>query len=462
MKKILVTFFLLTCIKFLAFSQSFEDSSKHWVDSVFNSLNDDQRIAQLIILRESSYTKDGPVYYDSAITEAIKKYNIGGIVLFQGTPVKQADFINYFQSIAQTPLMVCIDGEWGLGMRLDSVAPLNHQMMLGAINDSALIYQYGKLVGRQCKRMGIQVNFAPVVDINNNPDNPVINDRSFGENKYKVARYGIAYMKGMEAEGIISCAKHFPGHGDVSVDSHLDLPVINKTMTQLNSLELYPFKKIFSAGIPSVMIAHLYVPAIDSTPNTATSLSKKNVTGLLRDKLHYNGLTFTDALGMKGVAKYFPGGQIAVQSLVAGNDILDLPENVDSAIAKIRQAIDSNVLSWNDIYEKCKKVLLYKYKYGMANPQPINTVNLTEDLNKGIPEMKKLVAENAITILKNEDKRFFPLTAENKRIAYVGIGLDSANTFASRIQHDLKADGFYFSYKEECRKNTNLGQPDKK
>ena len=450
MKKFLLSFFFVACIKFMAFSQSVSDASKHWTDSVFNSLSDEQRIAQLIILRESSFTKDGPVYYDSAITAAIKKYNIGGIVLFQGTPVKQANFINYFQSIAQTPLMVCIDGEWGLGMRFDSVAPLNHQMMLGAINDSALIYRYGTLVGRQCKRMGIHVNFAPVVDINNNPENPVINDRSFGENKYKVASYGIEYMKGMQAEGILSCAKHFPGHGDVSVDSHLDLPVINKSMTQLNSLELYPFKQIFKAGIPSVMTAHLYVPAIDSTPNTATSLSKKNVTGLLRDQLHYDGLTFTDALGMKGVAKYFPGGQIAVQSIVAGNDILDLPENVDSAIAKIKQAIDSNVLSWNDIYEKCKKVLLYKYEYGMAHPEPINTDNLTEDLNKGIDEMKKLVAENAITILKNKDKQFFPLTAENKKIAFVGIGIDSANTFGSRIQNDLSADGFYFNYLEEA------------
>jgi beta-glucosidase-like glycosyl hydrolase/CubicO group peptidase (beta-lactamase class C family) len=450
MKKILLTFFLFTGFKFVAFSQSSVSTSRHWVDSVFNSLNDDQRIAQLIILRESSYTKDGPVYFDSAITEAIKKYNIGGIVLFQGTPVRQADLINYFQSIAQTPLMVCIDGEWGLGMRFDSVAPLNHQMMLGAVNDSALIYQYGKLVGRQCKRMGIHVNFAPVVDINNNPENPVINDRSFGENKYKVARYGIAYMKGMEAEGVLSCAKHFPGHGDVSVDSHFDLPVINKSLNQLNSLELYPFKKMFAAGVPSVMTAHLYVPAIDSTPNTATSLSRKAITGLLRDKLHYEGLSFTDALEMKGVAKYFPGGEIDVQSLIAGNDILDLPENVDSAIAKIREAIDSNRLSWDDIYEKCKKVLFYKYKYGMAFPKPVNIENLTTDLNEGIPEMKKLVAENAITILKNKDKRFSPLTAENKKIAYVGIGIDSANTFASRIQNDLKADGFYFSYNEDA------------
>ncbi|MEO8820225.1 MAG: glycoside hydrolase family 3 N-terminal domain-containing protein [Ginsengibacter sp.] len=449
MKKILFTFSFLICLKFFAFSQA-PNAAIHWSDSVFNSLNDDQRIAQLIILRESSYNPEGPVYYDSAITEAIKKYNIGGIVLFQGTPDKQANFINYFQSIAKTPLMVCIDGEWGLGMRLDSVMPLNHQMMLGAMNDSALVYQYGKLVGRQCKRMGIQVNFAPVVDINNNPNNPVINDRSFGENKYKVASYGIAYMKGMQAEGVLSCAKHFPGHGDVSVDSHLDLPVINKSMAQLNALELYPFKRMFAAGVPSVMIAHLYVPAIDSTANTATSLSKKAVTGLLQDKLHFDGLSITDALGMKGVAKYFPGGQIAVQSLVAGNDILDLPENVDSAIAKIRQAIDSNQLSWNDIYEKCKKVLRYKYMYGVANAQPINTDHLAFDLNAGIPEMKKIIAENAITILNNKDKEFFPLTDENKKIAYVGIGIDSANTFASRLQNDLKADAFYFNYKEDA------------
>jgi beta-N-acetylhexosaminidase len=449
MKKILATFFLLTSLKIIAFSQISNPAALHWADSVFNSLNDDQRIAQLMILRESSFSKNGPIYYDSAVTVAIQKYNIGGICLFQGTPVKQANFINYFQSIAKTPLMVSIDAEWGLGMRFDSVTPLNHQMMLGAIHDPALIYQFGKLVGEQCKRMGIQVNFAPVVDINNNPNNPVINDRSFGENKYKVAQYGIAYMKGMQDEGVLACAKHFPGHGDVSVDSHLDLPVINKTMEQLDSLELYPFKKMFAAGVGSVMIAHLYIPAIDNTPNTATSLSKNNVTGLLRNKLHFNGLTFTDALGMKGVSKFFPGGQIAAQSLIAGNDMLCLPEDVPASIAKIREAIDSNKLSWNDIYEKCKKVLAYKYMYGVANVQPVNTNNLASDLNEGIDEMKKKIADEAITILNNQDKDFFPVTTEKgKQIVYVGLGIDSANTFSKRLKDDLNADAFYFNYKE--------------
>ena len=450
MNKFWITGFLLLTISSSTFSQVKKSMyAQHWADSVFNTLNDDQRIAQLMVLRESSYTKDGPVYYDSLIADAITKYDIGGIVLFQGGPVQQAKFINYFQSIAKTPLMVCIDGEWGLGMRQDSVIPLNHQMMLGAVNDTSIISAYGKLVGEQLKREGIQVNFAPVVDINNNPDNPVINDRSFGENKYKVARYGVTYMKAMQNEGVLACAKHFPGHGDVSVDSHLDLPVINKSMQQLDSLELYPFEQMFNAGVGSVMIAHLYIPAIDSTTNTATSLSKKNVTGLLRNKLNFQGLTFTDALGMKGVAKYFPGGQIAAQSLIAGNDMLCLPEDVATSIAKIKEAIDSNRLSWNDIYEKCKKVLEYKYLYGVADAKPIDTTHLVNDLNTGVNVMKKLVAENAITILSNNDKEFFPLTDEDKKIAYIGIGIDSANTFASRLKDDLKADAFYFDYQED-------------
>ncbi len=450
----LLVFILITVLHLKSFAQPVPDTAaQHWADSVFNTLSDDERITQLMVLRESEITKDGVVIYDSAITAAIKNYNIGGIVLFQGDPVRQANYINFFQSIAKTPLMVCIDGEWGLGMRMDSVIPLNHPMMLGAVQNSGIIYNYGKLIGEQCKRMGIQVNFAPVVDINNNPENPVINDRSFGENKYHVANYGVAYMQGLQSQGVLACAKHFPGHGDVSVDSHLDLPVINKTMEQLDSLELYPFRKMFEAGVGSVMIAHLYIPAIDSTANTATSLSKNNVTELLRNKLHYNGLTFTDALGMKGVAKFFPAGEIAAQSLIAGNDMLCLPEDIPTSIAKIREAIIGQKLSWEDIYSKCKKVLVYKYKYGVANVAPVDTENLTEDLNRGVNEMKERVAKNAITVLSKENEKFFPLSRKDlnkNEIAYLALGIDSANTFSQRMKDDYNADIFYFDYKENA------------
>lgn len=448
----------LTAITFLIssitlYGQTTDSTAAYrWADSVFQTLTDDQRIAQLMVLRESSYTSEGPVYYADSIEDAIKRYNIGGIVLFQGTPSRQASYINHFQEISQTPLMVCIDAEWGLGMRLDSVMPLNHQMMLGAMDDTALVYEYGKIVGQQCKRMGIHVNYAPVVDINNNPANPVINDRSFGENKYKVARFGVAYMRGMQDQGIMACAKHFPGHGDVSVDSHKDLPVINKSFEALDSLELYPFKKMFDAGVASVMIAHLYIPAIDPTEHTASSISKKTVTGLLRNQLGYHGLSFTDALGMQGVAKYFPGGKIAAQSLIAGNDMLCLPENVPKAIASVRAAIDEGLLSWNDIYEKCRKVLLYKYMWGMAHPQPVQIEDLTADLNANIPVLKTKVAREAITLLSNKDNIFFPLkqNKKNLNIAYVGLGLKEETAFGKKLKAEYQSDNFYFGYDEDA------------
>ncbi|MES2430002.1 MAG: glycoside hydrolase family 3 N-terminal domain-containing protein [Bacteroidota bacterium] len=427
-----------------------------WVDSVYNSLNPDERISQLMVLRLSTYDfkNKKAIFFDKEVGEAVKKYNVGAVCLFQGDPVKQATVLNELQAMAKTPIMTCIDAEWGVGMRIfDSVKALPHQMMLGAVSDPAIIYQYGKLVGDQCKRLGINVNYAPVVDINNNPNNPVINDRSFGEDKYKVASYGIQYMKGMQDVGVMACAKHFPGHGDVAVDSHLDLPVINKTFDQLDSLELYPFKQIFNAGVGSVMIAHLYIPAIDNTPNRATSLSKKNVTDLMRNKLGYDGLTFTDALEMQGVNKFFPNGEASVQSLIAGNDMLCLPGDIEMNIKKIKDAIKKKTLTWEDIELHCKKVLAAKYIYCRENDEPIDLENITVDLNDGIPEMKKLVAENAITLLSKSKESFLPLTTQKNNtagIAYVGIGISSDNAFAKRMRSDYNAPVFYFNYKQDA------------
>jgi beta-glucosidase-like glycosyl hydrolase len=333
-KPLLLCFLLLPALSRAQYKSNLNKAQ--WVDSVFNSLTNDQRIAQLMVIR--AHSNLGPDHV-AKVSDDIKKYNVGALCFFQGGPVRQADLTNLYQSMAQTPLMVTIDGEWGLGMRLDSVAKFPYQLTIGAINDENLVYRMGLAVGEQCKRIGVHVNYAPVVDINNNPNNPVIGFRSFGEDKDKVSAFGIAYMKGMQDAGIMACAKHFPGHGDVDVDSHLDLPVINKTMGQLDSLELVPFKAIFDAGVGSVMIAHLYIPAIDNTANRATSISKNNVTDLLRNKLHYNGLTFTDALEMKGVAKYFPGGTISVEAIIAGNDMLCLPESVGESIEAIKKAI---------------------------------------------------------------------------------------------------------------------------
>jgi beta-glucosidase-like glycosyl hydrolase/CubicO group peptidase (beta-lactamase class C family) len=451
MKKYFLLVLLVISISAKSQIKSNHAIANAWADSVLKSLTKDQRIAQLMVLRLTSMDPQTkmPIYYDSLVGAMVQKYNIGGVCLFQGGPVMQGTTINNLQRIAQTPILVSIDAEWGVGMRLfDSVQALPHQMMLGAMQDSNIIYQYGKLVGEQCKRLGIHVNFAPVVDVNNNPNNPVINDRSFGEDKYKVALFGIQYMKGMQDIGILACAKHFPGHGDVEVDSHKDLPIINKSMVQLDSLELYPFRKIFEAGVGSVMIAHLYIPAIDTSANRATSISKNNVTGLLRNKLDYQGLTFTDALEMQGVKKYFPDGEAAVQSIIAGNDMLCLPGDVEQVIEKIKTAIDNKLISWDEIDEHCKKVLLAKYKYIGVNSKPVVLSNIAAELNNGIPAMKKLVAENAITVLNKTDNDFFPLIATNE-IAYVGIGLDSSNAFARNMTATYKAATFYFNYKTD-------------
>lgn len=448
MKKFLLPFvFLFTQLIAVAQYKS-NLNVQQWTDSVFKSLSDDEKIAQLMVIRAFS-TKPDDI---AKIADLIKTYNVGALCFFQGGPIRQATATNYYQSIAKTPLLVTIDGEWGLGMRLDSVTKYPYQLTLGALPDPNLIYQMGIAVGEQCKRIGVQVNFAPVVDINNNPNNPVIGFRSFGEDKNKVTQFGLAYMKGMQDAGIMACAKHFPGHGDVDVDSHLDLPVINKSMDQLDSLELVPFKALFNAGVGSVMIAHLYIPAIDNTANTATSLSKNNVTDLLRNKLGYQGLTFTDALEMKGVAKYWPGGEAAVQALIAGNDMLCLPESVPDAIDAIKKAISQKRLTWDDINNKVKKILLSKYDLGLSQWKPVDTTNLVNDLNQKTNAICYEVAKKTITVLNGSS--ILPESAA--KIAYVGIGALQPNLLSERLKEDRNADCYFISYTDSVSNATRV------
>ena len=447
MKKILCSFFV-SVIEIISFGQYQSNLSQAaWVDSVFSSLSSDDKISQLILIR--ALPNDTGI---SKTADLIKTYHVGSLCFFAGGPVRQANATNYYQNISKTPLLITTDAEWGLGMRLDSVNKLPYQLTLGALSDPSLIYEMGKVVGQQCKRIGVHVNFAPVVDINNNPNNPVIGYRSFGEDKKKVTQFGLAYMKGMQDVGIMACAKHFPGHGDVDVDSHLDLPVINKSMDQLDSLELKPFEALFNAGVGSVMIAHLYIPAIDSTVNMATSLSKNNVTDLLKRKLGYNGLTFTDALEMKGVAKYWPGGEAAAEALIAGNDILCLPESVPDAIAAINKAIDDKKITWQEIDDKVKKVLNAKYHLGLSRWKLVDTTNLLRDLNARTDEIRYRVARQTITLVKNKITKYLA----TPKIAYVAIGLSSPTPFGKALQSRRGTETFNFSYADNAAKAQSI------
>src|ERR1700744_3641643 len=373
----------------------------HWVDSVYKKLNRKQRIAQLFFVR--AHTNLGQAYEDS-VGNVIKDQQIGGLVFFQGGPGRQLDLINKYQKLANVPLLIAMDGEWGVGMRLDSTISYPYQMTLGAIQDNSLIYKMGQFVAYDFKRLGMQINFAPDMDVNNNPDNPVINYRSFGDNKYNVAAKGIAYFKGMQDAGLLTTAKHFPGHGDTNVDSHLDLPLLPFTRERLDSLEEYPFREAIDAGISGIMIAHMDIPALDNTKDLPSTLSRPIVTGVLKDSLGFKGLVVSDAMEMKAVVKYFPDGEADVKAFLAGNDIIELSENSGRAIKKIRKAIRKSQIPIEEFDARVKKVLAAKYWAGLNHYHEIQTEHLIEDLNR--PAAKELVqklSDAAVTVLKGSD-----------------------------------------------------------
>lgn len=410
------------------------DAPNRWVDSVFKRMSRNEKIGQLFMVR--AHTNLGKSYADS-VAKVIKKQHLGGVVFFQGGPVRQANLTNQYQSLSKIPLMIAMDGEWGLGMRLDSTIALPYQMTLGAIQDNRLIYKMGQQVARDFKRLGMQINFAPVIDVNNNPKNPVIGYRSFGENKYNVAEKGIAYMKGMQDGGLFTTAKHFPGHGDTDVDSHYDLPQLNFSVGRLDSLEMYPFKQAIAENLSGVMIAHMSIPALDDTPNLPSTLSKPIVTGLLKEKLGFKGLVFSDAMEMKGVVKYFPNGEADVRGLIAGNDVLELSENSARAIKLIRKSIRQKRLSWADVDAKVKKILDAKYWMGLAQLEPVNPNNLIADLNSPAEQqLNQELTDAAITVLKGED--LLPLKNDFiRKTAIITIGVDRPSIFAEQVKKEL-------------------------
>lgn len=414
-----------------------------WVDSLMNTLTLDQKICQLMMVRaHSNKTPE----YEQDVANLIKNYQVGGLCFFQGTPGKQANLTNYYQSLANIPLMVSMDAEWGLGMRLtDSVMSFPKSLTLGAIRDEKLINDMGKEIALQLKRLGVHINFAPVADINNNPDNPVINFRSFGENRENVAVKATAYMKGLQDNGIMACAKHFPGHGDTDVDSHYDLPVLTQPMARLDTLELFPFKTLISQGVQSVMTGHLNVRAIENNPKVPVSLSAKAINNLLVKTMGFRGLIFTDGLEMKGVTKNYESGEVEAEALLAGNDVLLLPESVPQALKTIKEYIENGKLKEEDINNKVRKVLEAKYRFGLSNYQPINLFNLAYDLNseKAIALNRTLI-ENALTLVRNPSDKIPLKNIEDLKLTSVAVGTKSVQTFQNTIDKYVKCS--YYSF----------------
>lgn len=411
-----------------------------WVDSVYNKLSIDERIGQFFML--AAYTQ-GKDYNMDSVLARIAQGKAGGVIFFKGMPDAEAIWTNRLQDSAKVQSFVAIDGEWGLAMRLDSTISFPRQMTLGAINDNKLIYDMGREIGRECKRVGINIDFAPVVDVNNNPNNPVINERSFGEDKYKVALKGIEYMNGLQDEGVLACAKHFPGHGDVDKDSHKQLPTILKSAGAIDSLELYPFKIMFNNGIGSVMVAHLNVPSLDPDSASVASLSEKIASNLLQDSLHFNGLVFSDALNMKGVSAAYKPGTVDSMAFMAGDDILVFSEDVNEGISKIKSAVDSGCISLEEIEVRVKKVLAFKYKLGLNKHQHVELDNLMPDINNSNAKLiRQKLFEQAMTIAANQNN-VLPLRDWNyKRVASLSIGQTGMSYFQKDINNFEEMDFF--------------------
>lgn len=403
-----------------------------WVDSVYNGMNLDERIGQLFMV--AAYSNKDTVHFN-AIDKLINENKIGGLIFFQGGPVRQANLVNRFQSKSRIPLFIGNDAEWGLGMRLDSTYRYPWNMTLGAIQDMKLIEKVGVQMGEQSKRLGIQFNFAPVLDINTNPRNPIIGFRSFGEDKYKVTERAIALMKGVQSQGVFSTGKHFPGHGDTESDSHKGLPTINFSKERLESVEFYPYKKMFHEGLSSVMVAHLNVPSLEVKPNYPSSISYNVVTNILQKELGFKGLIFTDALNMKGVSNAMMPSEINFEAFMAGNDVLLFPENVPEAIEKFKLAYSTNLFSAERLSFSVKKILKFKYKSGLNSYKPIETSNLYKDLNSSKNNaLQYELYENALTVLKNKNTILPIKNLENQKIAYVKIGDDDNDSFVSTLK----------------------------
>ncbi|MGD9494565.1 MAG: glycoside hydrolase family 3 N-terminal domain-containing protein [Bacteroidales bacterium] len=439
-----ITALLFIIILFSHSAASQNQNAEQWADSVIRTMTLREKIGQLMMIAVYSNQNEK---YAASIDDTIATYQPGAIVFFQGAPQKEVILMNRWQKKAKIPMLVAMDAEWGPAMRLDSIMPLPRLMALAATNDTTLIYRYGQAIGKQCKRLGIHINFAPVVDVNNNPLNPVINYRSFGENQHKVALYASVFCRGMQSQGVMAVAKHFPGHGNTSQDSHKTLPDVTDNINVIDSVHLVPFAKMIDAGIWGIMVAHVFVPALDTTSNIPTTLNQTVVTGLLKNEMGYKGVVITDALGMQGVLKHHKPGQIEVQALIAGNDVLLMPEQIKTAIDSIVAAVDIGRIDSVRIDESVRKILITKYNERLTRYIDIDEKNITDDINAADwYELKRDIFNNNATLVFNHGIDI-PLRNIHKRIAVISFRADRENIFHEELMRHVCADAYFISEK---------------
>ena len=445
-----ILFFFLI-FSFYSYSQNplvSDDGVKQevWVDSIYNTLSIDQKIGQLFTIWVATKQGDDKMKEVSSI---IEKNHLGGLIFSLGNIKDQAKYTNIFQSISKVPLLIGMDAEWGIGMRLDDAFSFPYNMTLGALNDDSLIYNVGKRIGVHAKRIGVHINFAPVTDINTNPNNPIIGSRSFGEDKINVTKKSLSYLKGMQSVGIMGSAKHFPGHGDTSTDSHKTLPIINFSAKRINDVELFPYKELIKNNLSTVMVAHMEVPSLEKEPKMPSTLSKNIISKLLKKKLKFEGLVITDAMDMKGVVDFNKNQSADVGALLAGNDVLLMPDDLDESTKSIKKAINDGIITEKRLKYSVKKILMAKYKAGLYKKNKIDLENIVEDMNSNIDKLLfEEITEKSITLIKN-DNDILPVKDISTKIAFVEMGDSDSDEFFKILNHYTKVDKIEYDSQAE-------------
>lgn len=455
MRKTLLLYFILSIFIVTAsaqvttnlYKQADKQKMNRWVDSVYNTMSIDDKVGQLFIPIVESNSS-----WKTRIAGYIQNYKVGGLLFSKGTLANQADITNYAQGISKIPLMITLDGEWGLSMRLQDAPSYPRNLVIGAISDDEIVRLYGEEIARQSKEMGIHVNFAPVLDVHSNPQNPVIGSRAFGENASNVAKKGIAYSLGLESKGVMAVAKHFPGHGDTSEDSHLTLPTISHNRARLDQVELLPFKEYINTGLSGMMMGHLNVPALQ-TKGIPSSLSPEVTTKLLKESMGFTGLTFTDGMAMKGVSSQ---ADASVKALLAGNDIVLGVINQKNEFESVKKAVQNGIISNSLLDEKVRRILSYKYILNVQNFKPIDKATIHSRVNSSSAEWtKRKIYDGAVTLVKNDDN-IIPLTKLDEiKIASVVVGAAASNQFQTYLKKYADVSTFQIKSTSEL---TNLSQ----
>ena len=415
------------------FTKDLDKKAVKYADSLYAKLSMDERIGQLYIV--ALYTNKDQNHI-SGVRKLVEQEKIGGIILMQDDAEQEIALVNEFQKKSRVPMLFGMDAEWGLYQRIKTAHKFPWAMTLGAIQDNNLVYEMASKIAEDAKKMGIYWNFAPVVDVNTNPKNPIIGNRSFGSDVQNVIAKALAYAQGLQDNGVLAAIKHFPGHGDTDVDSHLDLPVVKHSLERLNKIELAPFKALMDKKIGGAMIAHLYVPQLEKGKNIPASISYDIVTNLLKNKFRYEGLVITDALNMNAVAKKYPAGELDLRAFKAGNDVLLFSQDVPTGKKLIKEAIQKGEISEKRLEESVKKILKTKYLLGLQNLRPLSSEGINNVLNNDShAKISEKLYANALTLLKDE-KQLLPL--REKEVYYLPLEEASHEAFLQELSKEIK------------------------